>query len=129
MRIRPRTDAARAARSTVVLAALASALLAGCAGAYTAPMAVSGRVELGPLCPVERADSPCPVPPAAFAGVEVVATSGEDEERVPVAADGTFTLSLAAGSWEVTSTAGMSCTPITVSVAGQVVITCDTGIR
>jgi hypothetical protein len=64
-----------------------------------------------------------------LAGVEVIATSGEAEERVPVAADGTFTLSLTDGSWEVTATAGMSCAPLTVSAPGQVVITCDTGIR
>ncbi len=129
MRIWPTTDGARAAWSAVMLGAVASALLSGCATGSTATMLVTGRVDLGPLCPVERADSPCPVPPEAFAGVEAVATSGADEARVPVASDGSFTLSLAEGSWQVTSTAGMSCTPLTVSAPGPVVITCDTGIR
>ena len=58
-----------------------------------------------------------------------MATSGADEVRSAVAADGSFVLTLRAGSWDVTATAGMSCATVTVSARGPVVITCDTGIR
>lgn len=115
--------------SSSALAAVGGILLAGCASAGPATMVVEGRVDLGPLCPVERADSPCAIPPGAFDGVEAVATSGADEARAPLSADGRFSLTLPVGSWEVTSTAGMSCTPVTVSAPGEVVIVCDTGIR
>ena len=107
----------------------AALLLVGCSAASPAAMVVTGRIDLGPLCPVERVDSPCPVPPEAFAGVEAVATSGEAQVRAPVAGDGTFTLTLADGSWEVTATAGMSCATVQVTTAAPIVIACDTGIR
>jgi hypothetical protein len=113
----------------VVSVTVASLLLVGCSASSGTTMAVTGRIDLGPLCPVEREGSPCPVPPEAFAGAEAVARQGEVEERAPVAADGTFALTLGAGTWEVTATAGMSCTPVTVQSAGPVVIACDTGIR
>ena len=106
-----------------------SLLLTACSSAAPAAMLIDGRVDLGPLCPVERADSPCPVPPGAFDGVEAVATSGADEVRSPVTGDGSFTLALTEGTWEVTATAGRSCAPVKVSAPGRVVITCDTGIR
>lgn len=119
------------ATSVAMLASMSAValLLGGCSADAGATMAVDGRIDLGPMCPVEREGSPCPVPPEAFAGVEAVARQGEAEERAPVGADGTFTLSLAEGTWEVTATAGMSCAPVTVQAAGSVVITCDTGIR
>jgi hypothetical protein len=119
------------ATSLAMLASMSAIalLLGGCSADAGATMAVDGRIDLGPMCPVEREGSACPVPPEAFAGAEVVARQGEAEERAPVGADGTFTLSLAEGTWEVTATAGMSCAPVTVQAAGSVVITCDTGIR
>lgn len=116
-------------RLRLVLVATAAAVLNACSAPASDAFVLDGRVDLGPLCPVERAGSPCPVPPGAFTGVEVVATSGEDEERAPVAADGSFRLTLTDGSWTVTSTAGMSCAPITASASASVVIACDTGIR
>ena len=106
------------------VAVVGSLLLTACSGTAPAPMSVHGRVDLGPLCPVERAGSPCAVPPGAFDGAEAVATSGAAEVRSPVADDGSFTLALTEGTWEVTSTAGMSCAPIAVSAPGTVVITC-----
>lgn len=115
--------------SISAIGAAGAVLLAGCSSAGPATMVVEGRVDLGPLCPVERADSPCAVPPGAFDGVEAVATSEAEQIRAPVAADGRFTLTLPEGPWEVTATAGMTCTPVTVSAPEAVVITCDTGIR
>jgi hypothetical protein len=109
--------------------AVVTLVLGGCSTTTGPTMTVTGRIELGPMCPVEREGSPCAVPPEAFAGAEAVARQGDVEVRAPVAADGTFALSLADGWWEVTATAGMSCSPVTVRTAGPVVIACDTGIR
>jgi hypothetical protein len=112
-----------------VAAAAGVLLLAGCSSVAPATMVVDGRIDLGPLCPVERVGSPCAAPPGAFEGVEAVATSGQDEVRSAVAGDGSFVLTLTAGSWDVTATAGMSCATVSVSSPGTAVITCDTGIR
>jgi hypothetical protein len=116
-------------RPSSLLTAAVAVLLTACSGGTPTPMVVDGRVDLGPLCPVERVDSPCPVPPEAFTGVEVVATSGAQEVRADVRGDGRFTIALTPGTWDLTSTAGMSCTAVTVSAPGPVVIACDTGIR
>jgi hypothetical protein len=120
----------RTSRTRLRVLALAGAgTLVGCSGSASTPTVVNGSVRLGPSCPVERVDSPCPVPPGAFAGAEVVASDGEREERAPVSADGRFVVRLAAGTWQLTATAGMSCTTVTVTAAATVVIDCDTGIR
>jgi hypothetical protein len=116
-------------RRRLVLTAAVAVVLSACSAPAPGSFVLDGRVDLGPLCPVERAGSPCPVPPGAFTGVEVVATSDEAEQRASVAADGSFRLTLSDGSWTVTSTAGMSCTPVTASASGIIVIACDTGIR
>jgi len=104
-------------------------VVSGCQSAPADAVRIDGRVSLGPVCPVEREDSPCPTPPGAFAGGEAVATNGSDEVRAPVGSDGTFRLDLPAGQWQVSATLGMSCTPVTVSASGDALIECDTGIR
>jgi hypothetical protein len=84
-------------------------------------------VDLGPSCPVEREDQPCPTIP--LTGTELVATSGGREVRRDLPADGRLTLELEAGTWDITATAGMSCDTVTVSASGSVEVSCDTGIR
>jgi hypothetical protein len=103
--------------------------LAGCSGGAPTPVHVDGIVRLGPFCPVERPGSPCPVPTGAFDGAEAVARAGGSQVRSPLFADGHFGLDLEAGHWNVTATAGMSCTSVEVSASGPVTIECDTGIR
>lgn len=103
-------------------------LLVACAPSGPS-LEVSGRVDLGPFCPVEVEGSPCPVPPQAFTGRQVVATFEDQSLSVPLSSDGSFVLSLPAGTWSLTSDAGMSCQPLTVSSSAQVTLVCDTGIR
>lgn len=106
-------------------------LLSACSSAPDPAYPVDGRVSLGPFCPVEQPGTPCPTPPQAFASTTVTATSGEQVLSAPVAADGTFRLSLPAGAWQVSADAGMGCQPaaVTVPVSAPVVVECDTGIR
>lgn len=84
-------------------------------------------VDLGPACPVEREDQPCPTIP--LTGTELVAMSDGREVRRDLPADGRLTLELEAGRWDITATAGMSCDTVTVSASGSVEVSCDTGIR
>ena len=49
----------RAGAAAGALVAAGVLLLAGCSTQAPVTMVVDGRVDLGPLCPVERVDSPC----------------------------------------------------------------------
>jgi hypothetical protein len=98
---------------------------------------VEGTVTVGPTCPVERADSPCPPRPLA-ATVLVRDASGSVLTRVRSGADGHFKVDLAPGSYTLTGDrpAGAALPrPITSSVtviAGAytvVTVQYDSGIR
>jgi hypothetical protein len=93
-----------------------------------------GRVLVGPTCPVESVDHPCPDRPAE--GVEVWATRHGDTETVATTtttSDGSFHLNLPPGTYDLYARAGMSCDPQTVTVesgrVSQADISCDSGIR
>lgn len=112
-------------------AACIALVLVGCGdespGTPADKITIDVRVDLGPSCPVQQVGVPCPVLP--LTGFDVVATSGSDTVRRALPADGQVTLSLAAGEWSITATAGMSCDTVTVSADGSVDVHCDTGIR
>jgi hypothetical protein len=103
--------------------------MGGCSSAAAPAIGVDGTVRLGPACPVEREGTPCPLPPGAYDGAEAVARNGEDEVRAGVSPTGHFVLSLPSGTWDVTATAGMSCSTVTVTRTSAITIDCDTGIR
>ena len=124
--------------------ALAVSFLAGCGEqrAETTPdrSGVAGLVHLGPQCPVETQDHPCPDEPAAGSKVTVAKqlpgeayAAGEVVARTTTDADGRFRVAVAPGEYVVTADAGMSCELMDVRVhAGaysRVDIPCDTGIR
>ncbi len=101
---------------------------------------VTGRVLLGPQCPVERSSGRCADRPAA--GVSVIVSdhvpgdaqvAGTEVARTSTAADGSFTVALAPGRYVVTAEAGMSCELMDARVdRGRFVdvdVPCDTGIR
>jgi hypothetical protein len=104
-------------------------------GSAQAGTGIRGVVMLGPTCPVENVNSPCPDRP--FHG-QVAATSS-DGSTVTVATDaeGRFTMDLAAGTYSVTAvTSGggpPTATPRTVTVRDgsytHVSLEVDTGIR
>ena len=65
---------------------------------------LTGRVSIGPICPVEREGEPCPVPPDLYAGVEVVVESlatGRLVAREALDAQGRYRMELPAGSYRV----------------------------
>lgn len=125
--------------------AVAVSALAGC-GDETAPTApdeesgVTGSVHLGPQCPVETADQPCPDQPAAGVRVTVAEQPpgeayalGEVVARTTTDADGSFRVAVPPGAYVVTADAGMSCELMDATVTDgaytTVDVPCDTGIR
>ena len=65
---------------------------------------LAGTVSIGPICPVEREDEPCPVPAGLYASVQVHVQSlrtGRLVAREPLDAQGRFRLELPAGSYRV----------------------------
>lgn len=101
---------------------------------------VSGRVHVGPQCPVETTGNPCEDQPAANVNVTVHEqipgesyTAGEVVARASTNADGTYRIVVAPGDYVVTADAGMSCELMDARVTNgaytTVDIPCDTGIR
>ena len=109
--------------------------------ATSATASVHGKAVAGPTCPVEPA-SPLPgeCAPRVVAGAVLVFTDagGHEVARATTTADGTFALSLPAGSYTLTPqvvTGLMGVAPpmtVTVPASGtpaELVIQYDTGIR
>lgn len=123
----------------VFLAGLALALsLAACGAPSALPgTGIQGRVTVGPTCPVERVNSPCPPRPIA-ATVVVRDASGSEVTRFTAGPDGRFKVDLAPGTYALigqgSGTAGLP-RPIPTSVtvvAGSyatVNVQFDSGIR
>ena len=128
----------------VLTVALAVLLLAGCGdqgpGTTRDQSGVTGRVHLGPQCPVETESEPCEDKPAAGSEVTVAKqlpgdsyAGGEVVARTTSDTDGNYRVAVAPGRYVVTADAGMSCELMDAQVeAGAystVDIPCDTGIR
>jgi hypothetical protein len=128
------------------LAALALSLLFGACGTpatappATAPPAgtgIQGIVTIGPTCPVERVNSPCPPRPIAVT-VIVRNAIGSEVTRFRSGADGRFKVALSPGQYvllgQSPSTASLP-RPIPVSVTvtsgsyAVVTVEFDSGIR
>ena len=75
---------------------------------------LAGRVSIGPICPVEREDEPCPVPPAVYAGVDVLVLAepgGDLIARVDLDDEGRYRMELPEGSYRVTLEHGLGIPP------------------
>jgi hypothetical protein len=59
---------------------------------------IEGNVTIGPMCPVERIDSPCPDQPYA-ATIVIKDASGKEVARAHSAGDGRFRVALKPGSY------------------------------
>jgi len=100
------------------------------------PSGIAGTVTIGPMCPVERIDDPCPDRPYA-ATFTVQDDAGHDLCTVQSGDDGRFRLGLPPGSYELVPLIGPShlpyATPQQVTVApnqySEVSIGFDSGIR
>lgn len=143
----------RVLKAAVVTVAVVTATLAGCGDETEEPdtrasdatptpanTGLTGRVLLGPQCPVETVDDPCDDQPAA--GVPVIVSeqlpgeayaAGEEVARTTTGADGTYRVAVAPGAYVVTADAGMSCeimdATVTAGAYATADVPCDTGIR
>jgi len=129
----------------VFAAAVAASLSAGCgvqagAGATGSQSGITGRIQLGPQCPIETEDHPCPDKPATGASVIVSKPAtgnshggGNVVARTLTDRRGIYHVILAPGTYVVTADVGISCelmaTRVTTGDYATVDIPCDTGIR
>jgi hypothetical protein len=101
---------------------------------------ISGKVTVGPICPVERVDNPCVAPPEAYTSREVIVylTDGKTVvARKHFNADGTYSFNLKSGNYILgipqTGIGGGSELPHAFTVkAGDLIrfdFSIDTGIR
>lgn len=116
--------------------------LSACAGGASAggpsdgTAGIRGRVRLGPMCPVQQANSPCPDRPIE-ADITVTTPDGRRVAAGRSDADGTYRISLPPGSYTVVAqrvgAAFGSGKPVSVDVpAGTFVhldLAVDSGIR
>lgn len=101
---------------------------------------INGRVTVGPVCPVERVDRPCDIPPEVYTSREVIVylTDGRTVvARKHFNADGTYSFNLLPGNYILgipqAGIGGSSELPHSFSVkAGDLIsfdFSIDTGIR
>ncbi len=118
----------------LVATACASSIREGPAGSGNG---VEGTVLFGPLCPVERADSPCPPKPIA-AEITVTTRAGQTVSSGVSSSDGTYRIALSPGTFTLTARApgsgafGVSKPVDVVVVLGRythVDLMVDSGIR
>lgn len=136
-------------RGIAALFMVAASSLVACTAPPVSPVQIEqkatgtlqGRVAIGPLQPVVRADEPTPVvPPEVYAARQIVIYTADGQTqitRVPIGPDGTYQVALRAGSYVVDiNRGGMDSSkdlPANVQiVAGQTTtldVEIDTGIR
>lgn len=129
-------------RSGIAVLAVAALGLVACSqpspsGGRVGPgSGIEGVVKIGPMCPVERLDSPCPDRP--IRSVVTVARDGESVATTRSGKDGRFRLALPPGTYVVRAIPDggappPSGRPVTVEVTAgafaHVDITLDSGIR
>lgn len=101
---------------------------------------IKGKVEVGPICPVEQVGVPCPVPPEVYTSREVIlyASDGINViKRMNFLADGTYSFEVLAGTYILDAPpqgiGGSGDVPETIIIkSGETVefnFTIDTGIR
>ncbi|OGY42505.1 MAG: hypothetical protein A2Y82_04015 [Candidatus Buchananbacteria bacterium RBG_13_36_9] len=101
---------------------------------------ISGKVTIGPICPVEKVGEPCSVPASAYTSHQVIiydSTGKIEVQKTYFNHNGTFAFSVPAGTYIVdifkTGIERSPDLPITVTVkAGETVrvdFSLDTGIR
>ena len=127
-------------RTRAYVAAVAALLaVAGCGAddllGPGAPQGIDGLVLIGPQCPVQTLENPCPDQPYE-AAIDIQNRDGDLVARVRSAADGTFRVGLRPGAYTLVPLSG---NPFPVAQAedvdvlpgvyADVTISFDTGIR
>jgi len=99
---------------------------------------IEGVVTIGPVCPVERTDQPCPDKPFAASITVAIESSGQKVTTVRSGFDGKFRVKLSQGTYRLTPEppnrgAPPNAEPQTVTVErgkyAHIVIKYDSGIR
>jgi hypothetical protein len=117
--------------------ALVTLAACGAQGAPPTGTGIQGIVEVGPTCPVERINSPCPPRPLA-ATIVVRDGSGAEVRRFNSGSDGRFKIDLRPGTYAIVGlTTGSSFLPRPIPTTAAVVagsyttvnIEYDSGIR
>jgi hypothetical protein len=125
----------------IVLVLVVAGAFAGIAGCLGPPDAgyLEGFVTIGPICPVERENVTCPVPPSAYEARKILVSTEEAQvvTIVDINSDGFYRVALAPDTYNVDiNYVGMDHSPdlptaVTI-IAGQTTvlnISIDTGIR
>ena len=129
----------RATPSFSVLLALLVGTAGGCDSPELlgpdAPQGIDGIALLGPQCPVQSAENPCPDQPHQ-ASIEVWKVGGGSVTHVQSGADGRFRVGLRAGQYVLVPeegdpfpTAGQREVTVAEGVYTSVTLNFDTGIR
>ena len=154
---RQRLPATMTVRSAVLLIAVLSLAVTGCAGRSSAPSSsptapslspvgttsadtgIAGRATAGPVCPVEQVppDPACAARPVAGAVLVIRDRSGAEVQRIKTAADGSFAAKVAPSAYvvEPQPVEGLMGTPgaqdvlVNAGPATTIEIVYDTGIR
>jgi hypothetical protein len=97
--------------------------IAACGTQPAAPpgTGIQGMVQVGPTCPVERINSPCPPHPLA-ATVVVRDGAGAEVARFTSGADGRFTVDLPPGTYSLTGLT-LGSTPMPRPIPTSVTVT------
>jgi hypothetical protein len=100
---------------------------------------LEGHVTIGPICPVERVDQPCPVPPETYTSRNVIVYESDGttvkEKILGLDAQGNYKMSLSPGKYFVQIVpAGIRAgekKPATIKVNETTIVdfNIDTGIR
>jgi len=120
-------------RSAIALLIVASTACGTGAASSATRSGISGVVQAGPTCPVERPESPCPDRPVA--GAKITAKNGPTVGRTKSDETGHYKLRLKPGMYIVTASSDrvFGCDTTQAKVVKHeytnVTITCDTGIR
>lgn len=106
-----------------------------CTGSGSADGGIEGIVLLGPTCPVQRLESPCPDRPYR-ATLRIIDAGGDEVATIVTGEDGRFRLELSAGRYVIEPVLAQSPpmgTPTDVIVESgrfaSVTIRLDSGIR
>jgi hypothetical protein len=101
---------------------------------------IKGKVTVGPICPVEQLNSPCPVPPTAYTSRQIILYSADgttEIKRMNFTPDGTYQFEVPPGTYVLNTPkqgiGGAKGLPKTITVisgeTSEYDFPIDTGIR
>src|SRR5262245_47254998 len=83
---------------------------------------IIGDVVAGPMCPVEQADTPCPLQPVTNRQVTIATTSGATAATATTDGNGRFSVNVAPGTYVVHVLAGLGMLGLRQETPGDVTV-------